>query len=375
MMIGDSPRSYPTVQVPPWDFLDDHPTANLHSTFSVSPNGGNNACGYDLHLDNLTALHRYLPSNADPESDDDWDDLDIPVDAFSCDEFRMFEFKVKKCSRARSHDWTDCPYAHPGEKARRRDPRKFHYSGSSCPEFKKGACRKGDSCEFAHGVFETWLHPARYRTQPCKDGTQCRRRVCFFAHTPDQLRVIPQSESYDGSPARLWCNSPGRGGFDSGLAVKGGTFGLSPTSVLHSPPSSPPADSPPLSPGEAPSLNSVSGLTLSMRNLQIANMRMCMGSPRGGVQMGSGFCSPRSPFNRQPGFMSLPVTPTRIPLRSGSGAFDLWEKGFDEEEPVMERVESGRDLRAKMYAKLSKENSLDSASRVPDFDWISELVK
>ncbi|KAL6221228.1 hypothetical protein ACLB2K_008980 [Fragaria x ananassa] len=119
-------------------------------------------------------------------------DPDSPVDAYSGDHFRMFEFKVRPCARVRSHDWTECPYAHPGEKARRRDPRKFHYSGSVCPDFRKGHCKKGDSCEFAHGVFECWLHPARYRTQPCKDGTSCERRVCFYAHTPEQLRVLPQ---------------------------------------------------------------------------------------------------------------------------------------------------------------------------------------
>ena len=28
----------------------------------------------------------------------------------------MFEFKER-----RSHDWTECPYAHPGEKAHQRD--------------------------------------------------------------------------------------------------------------------------------------------------------------------------------------------------------------------------------------------------------------
>lgn len=77
----------------------------------------------------------------------------------------------------------------------------------------------------------------------------------------------------------------------------------------------------------------------------------------------------------RPGFISLPATPTRIPTRSGRGTFDHWEKGCHGEEPVMERVESGRDLRAKLYAKLSKENSLESASPVPDFGWISELVK
>lgn len=43
-------------------------------------------------------------------------------EAYSSDEFRMYEFKVRRCVRTRTHDWTDCPFAHPGEKARRRDP-------------------------------------------------------------------------------------------------------------------------------------------------------------------------------------------------------------------------------------------------------------
>jgi len=37
-------------------------------------------------------------------------------------------------------------------------------------------------------VFECWLHPSRYRTQLCKDGTGCGRRICFFAHTEEELR-------------------------------------------------------------------------------------------------------------------------------------------------------------------------------------------
>ncbi|XP_068653906.1 zinc finger CCCH domain-containing protein 61-like [Aristolochia californica] len=112
-------------------------------------------------------------------------------DPYAGDDFRMYEFKIRRCIRGRSHDWTDCPFAHPGEKARRRDPRRFHYSGNACPEFRRGVCLQGDACEFAHGVFECWLHPARYRTQPCRDGRSCRRKVCFFAHTAGQLRVLP----------------------------------------------------------------------------------------------------------------------------------------------------------------------------------------
>ncbi|KAI5079823.1 hypothetical protein GOP47_0005302 [Adiantum capillus-veneris] len=115
---------------------------------------------------------------------------DIKNSMYTSDEFRMFSFKVRPCSRAYSHDWTECPFVHPGENARRRDPRRFHYSCVPCPDFRKGTCRRGDSCEYAHGVFECWLHPAQYRTRLCKDGTKCARRVCFFAHTNEELRPL-----------------------------------------------------------------------------------------------------------------------------------------------------------------------------------------
>ncbi|XP_004500271.1 zinc finger CCCH domain-containing protein 66 [Cicer arietinum] len=115
---------------------------------------------------------------------------DIKNGIYSSDEFRMFSFKVKTCSRAYSHDWTECPFVHPGENARRRDPKKYHYTCVPCPEFRKGSCSKGDGCEYAHGIFECWLHPAQYRTRLCKDETECTRRVCFFAHKPEELRPL-----------------------------------------------------------------------------------------------------------------------------------------------------------------------------------------
>lgn len=129
---------------------------------------------------------------------------DINNEIFGTDEFRMYSFKIKPCSRAYSHDWTECPFAHPGENAKRRDPRKFQYSCVPCPDFRKGSCSKGENCEFSHGIFESWLHPAQYRTRLCKDGTRCSRKVCFFAHKVQELRplyastgsAIPPSESY-----------------------------------------------------------------------------------------------------------------------------------------------------------------------------------
>lgn len=59
---------------------------------------------------------------------------DIKDSIYASDEFRMYSFKIRPCSRAYSHDWTECPFAHPGENARRRDPRKFHYSCMPCPD-------------------------------------------------------------------------------------------------------------------------------------------------------------------------------------------------------------------------------------------------
>ncbi|CAI0385425.1 unnamed protein product [Linum tenue] len=161
----------------------------------------------------------------------------------------MYEFKVRRCTRSRSHDWTDCPFAHPGEKARRRDPRKFHYTGTVCPEFRRGGgCARGDNCEFAHGVFECWLHPSRYRTEACKDGKGCKRKVCFFAHTPRQLRLLPEKPSPASAAAAAGCLACRGGGSSSSVAS-------SPTSTLlgmsHlSPPLSPSmsSSSPPMSP-------------------------------------------------------------------------------------------------------------------------------
>ncbi|KAG0486611.1 hypothetical protein HPP92_008706 [Vanilla planifolia] len=114
---------------------------------------------------------------------------DAMLRAAAMDEFLMYTYKVRRCPKTRSHDWTYCPYAHRGEKARRRDPRKFPYHGIACPEFRHaGECRRGQNCEYAHGVFEFWLHPTRYRTRLCEAGLMCPRRVCFFAHSPEELR-------------------------------------------------------------------------------------------------------------------------------------------------------------------------------------------
>lgn len=190
-------------------------------------------------------FQKFLPYNS---MDDDED-----ADPYSSDHFRMYEFKVRRCTRSRSHDWTDCPFAHPGEKARRRDPRRFHYSGTVCSEFRKGNCSRGDNCEFAHGVFECWLHPTRYRTEACKDGKNCKRKVCFFAHTSRQLRVLPPGCYENGSSPKNLNSSPSEKKYRNlNHCVFCHSVSASPTSTLigmsHISPPISPSFSPPLSP-------------------------------------------------------------------------------------------------------------------------------
>ncbi|KAK1670346.1 hypothetical protein QYE76_058505 [Lolium multiflorum] len=141
---------------------------------------------------------------------------DINAGVFATDDFRMYSFKVNPCSRAYTHDWTECPFAHPGENARRRDPRRRNYTCVPCPDFRRdpAACRKGDACEFAHGVFESWLHPAQYRTRLCKDEVGCPRRICFFAHGARQLRAVnPSAASMSSSDSATF--SSDKSGFSS----------------------------------------------------------------------------------------------------------------------------------------------------------------
>ncbi|KAI3421699.1 uncharacterized protein J3R85_011891 [Psidium guajava] len=378
MMLGEAHRPpNPTIDVPPWPMLDDQTDDVVaHSPYSpYSVNASFGCCDSSPsaaspgHLqDVMAALGRYLPSNR-PDTDSDSDlpssrEADFPTDVYSCDNFRMYEFKVRRCTRGRSHDWTECPYAHPGEKARRRDPRKYHYSGAACPEFRKGSCRRGDTCEFAHGVFECWLHPARYRTQPCKDGIGCQRRVCFFAHTPEQLRVVTPQQSPKG-PARQH------------------PFLASPSAVS-------PEESPPMSPMAAAvthqslsrslGSSSVNEMVMaSLRNLQLGKVKSLPSSWNANAQVTTtgSFGSPL-----RPGFCSVPTTPTRVPVRSGVAYMDFWDQVEEEEEPLMERVESGRDLRAKMFEKLREESSLGRAQPEqpslggggPDVEWVSDLV-
>ncbi|GFS43268.1 zinc finger C-x8-C-x5-C-x3-H type family protein [Actinidia rufa] len=291
MMIGERNHNFnPTVHVPPWPLLDD-PTVDA----SFPYHNGNTD---DFSPDALTALHRNQPSN---DSDSDSEESDHPVDAYSCDHFRMYEFKVRMCTRGRSHDWTDCPYAHPGEKARRRDPRKYHYS----------AVQGRDP-----------LPPARVLLRALAGATP----------GPE-----PKNSGFRFAAVRVAASFP-----DDELAESVVGFEL----------------------GQR---NGGFSATVTAEQGQVHALFLGLSDRWFWVRITNTLAMTR------PGFCSLPSTPTRAVTRPGIGPQLMVE-------PVMERVESGRDLRAKMFEKLSRENPLDLGepkppSPGPDLGWVSELVK
>lgn len=278
--------------------------------------------------------------------------------------------------RGRSHDWTECPFAHPGEKARRRDPRRFHYSGTACPDFRKGSCRRGEACEYAHGVFECWLHPGRYRTQPCKDGRNCRRRVCFFAHTASQLRVLPgfENKHYDSSSkARVAgassqsssASSPTTPGRSSLLmaAINGGSYDGSPLRQALAAGS--------LDAAMAMELlyenntNNQSSPTIAELVSTLQQLQLKPSTLESPTHMQTS--PPWSPKPR-PISRGFPDTPTKSPYPCHS---DRWDSRQPTYEPSS--VEPGADLRAKAYGRIENNNCVESDA--PDLTWVNELVK
>jgi hypothetical protein len=151
--------------------------------------GGSNEMGLGTQFPAfMPAMHHHQVPLQQQEASVMLNATELNSAEYSTDDFRMFQFKVTRCSKRFVHDWRSCPFAHPTENARRRDPRQVKYLPVPCPDYKRGICLRGDGCPYSHGVYECWLHPAKYKTQLCKEGPRCSRPVCFFAHTVADLR-------------------------------------------------------------------------------------------------------------------------------------------------------------------------------------------
>ncbi|GBF91455.1 hypothetical protein Rsub_04195 [Raphidocelis subcapitata] len=158
------------------------------------------------------------PACMPPDADVGADPMRSPL--YMSDAFRINVFKILSCSNRRPHDWSQCAFAHPGEKGRRRPLDRVPYEPRMCAFARRGEeCPAGDKCLQAHNIFESYCHPAKYRTAMCNEGPMCTRKLCFFAHSPAELRApsaVPR-------PPLATADSP-QGSSDS----SGGLFAVAP---------------------------------------------------------------------------------------------------------------------------------------------------
>jgi hypothetical protein len=192
----------------------------------------------------------------------------------------------------------------------------------------------------------------------------------------------PLAESYDGSPLR-------RQAFESYLTKT--IMSSSPTSTLMSPPKSPPSESPPLSPdgaaairrGSWPGVGSpVNDVLASFRQLRLNKVKS---SPSGGWSYPSSSAVYGSP-KAATGLYSLPTTPlastaTVTTASSFMPNLEPLDLGLIGDEEPVQRVESGRALREKVFERLSRDGAISgdatafaTAGVDLDVDWVSDLI-
>eukprot|EP00775_Hariotina_reticulata_P014329 gene14329-55_t len=91
------------------------------------------------------------------------------------------ELRATPLHQTASHDFGACPFSHPGDKTRRRSIFLYNYEPVVCHDMQTaGKCPRGDDCSMTHSVWEFWLHPMKYRTIMCRDGSGCNRKVLVF---------------------------------------------------------------------------------------------------------------------------------------------------------------------------------------------------
>ncbi|XP_054463044.1 putative E3 ubiquitin-protein ligase UNKL isoform X5 [Anoplopoma fimbria] len=151
--------------------------------------------------------------------------------------FVLANYKTDQCTKPPRlcRQGYACPHYH-NSRDRRRNPRKFKYRSTPCPNVKHGdewgepsKCDSGDSCQYCHSRTEQQFHPEIYKSTKCNDMRQTgycpRGPFCAFAHveripstdeTMSSLLTVIQSSSqaqlgsqqYSECPVSEW-NSGG----------------------------------------------------------------------------------------------------------------------------------------------------------------------
>uniref|UniRef100_A0A3Q3GMD1 Unk like zinc finger n=1 Tax=Labrus bergylta TaxID=56723 RepID=A0A3Q3GMD1_9LABR len=120
--------------------------------------------------------------------------------------FVLANYKTEQCTKPPRlcRQGYACPHYH-NSRDRRRNPRKFKYRSTPCPNVKHGdewgepsKCDSGDSCQYCHSRTEQQFHPEIYKSTKCNDMRQTgycpRGPFCAFAH----VEKCPVSEWNSG---------------------------------------------------------------------------------------------------------------------------------------------------------------------------------
>ncbi|MGH0146837.1 UNVERIFIED_CONTAM: hypothetical protein FKN15_034847 [Acipenser sinensis] len=116
--------------------------------------------------------------------------------------FVLANYKTEQCTKPPRlcRQGYACPHYH-NSRDRRRNPRKFKYRSTPCPNVKHGdewgepsKCDSGDHCLYCHSRTEQQFHPEIYKSTKCNDMRQTgycpRGPFCAFAH----VERIPSTE-------------------------------------------------------------------------------------------------------------------------------------------------------------------------------------
>ncbi|XP_009872880.1 PREDICTED: putative E3 ubiquitin-protein ligase UNKL, partial [Apaloderma vittatum] len=108
--------------------------------------------------------------------------------------FVLFGYKTEHCTKPPRlcRQGYACPHYH-NSRDRRRNPRKFKYRSTPCPNVKHAdewgepsRCENGDNCQYCHSRTEQQFHPEIYKSSKCNDMRQTgycpRGPFCAFAH-------------------------------------------------------------------------------------------------------------------------------------------------------------------------------------------------
>uniref|UniRef100_A0A8D0CJU5 Unk like zinc finger n=1 Tax=Scleropages formosus TaxID=113540 RepID=A0A8D0CJU5_SCLFO len=102
--------------------------------------------------------------------------------------FVLANYKTEQCTKPPRlcRQGYACPHYH-NSRDRRRNPRKFKYRSTPCPNVKHGdewgepaKCDSGDSCQYCHSRTEQQFHPEIYKSTKCNDMRQTELTFLFF---------------------------------------------------------------------------------------------------------------------------------------------------------------------------------------------------